>query len=455
MDLAARYDREARARERIAELAGRGVVGVALTFVDNAGVARVKAVPLAKLPAAAAWGVGASTSFDLFDADDSIAMPATGEGPVGDSRVMPDVSRLTVLHAQPGWAWAPADRRDQDGAPHPQCSRLLVGRLVDALAADGLRVKASIELEWMVSRGDGDELTPATSGPAYGLTRVIEVSDYCRDLLEAFAAQDVAVEQLHPEYAPSQFELSIDADSPVAAADLSVLARATIRAVGLRHGLRTSYAPAVVADGVGNGGHVHLSLWRGDRNLMAGGAGPSGLSDDGEAFAAGILARLPAVLAVGAPTTASYLRLVPSAWAGAYACWGLENREAALRMITGSTEAAANIEVKCPDLQANPYLLLAALLAAGAAGRAEGARLPAPVDVDPAALSEDERRARGISRLPTSLADSVDAFAADPAITEAFGPGLTDAICVVRRDEIARHAGWTPDEVAAAFRWTH
>ena len=101
---------------------------------------------------------------------------------------------------------------------------------------------------------------------------------------------------------------------------------------------------------------------------MAGGDGPCGLTPVGEAFAAGILDRLPALLAIGAPSVASYLRLVPSHWAGVYACWGLENREAALRMITGSagsSEWAANLEVKCLDLTANPYLLLAGLLAAG------------------------------------------------------------------------------------------
>ena len=101
---------------------------------------------------------------------------------------------------------------------------------------------------------------------------------------------------------------------------------------------------------------------------MAGGNGPCGLTPVGEAFAAGILNRLPGLLALGAPSVASYLRLVPSHWAGVYACWGLENREAALRMITGSagsTDWAANLEVKCLDLTANPYLLLAGLLAAG------------------------------------------------------------------------------------------
>src|SRR4029453_4954493 len=155
----------------------------------------------------------------------------------------------------------------------------------------------------------------------------VGVSDYARDLIEALSSEGIKVEQFHPEYAVGQLELSVAAESPVDAADTSVLVRSTIRAVGMRYNYRTSFSPKVEADGVGNGGHVHLSVWREGENLMAGGKGPFGLRADGEAFGAGILNRLPALLALGAPSVASYLRMVPSHWAGVYACWGLENRE--------------------------------------------------------------------------------------------------------------------------------
>src|SRR5262249_54450635 len=156
----------------------------------------------------------------------------------------------------------------------------------------------------------------------YGMIRIIEASDYIRDVLAALADEGVEVEQFHPEYAAGQLELSVAPASPVEAADRSVLVRSTIRAVGESYGLRTSYSPKVDAAGVGNGGHLPLSVWRDGRNLMAGGDGPFGLTDTAASFAAGILSRLPALLAVGAPGEASYLRLVPQHWAGAYACWG-------------------------------------------------------------------------------------------------------------------------------------
>jgi glutamine synthetase len=196
---------------------------------------------------------------------------------------------------------------------------------------------------------------------------------------------------------------------------------------------------------------VHLSLWRDGVNLMSGGEGRFGLTREGEAFAAGILSRLPALLAVGAPSVASYLRLVPSQWAGAYACWGLENREAALRFVTGPAgdrSRAANLEVKCFDAAANPYLAVAALLAAGRTGLAEGGTLPEPVDVDPASLGN-------VPPLPSSLGTAVEAFEADAALREALGEALIDTVAVVRRGEIALFDGAPPEEIAARTRWRH
>ena len=316
---------------------------VATTFVDNAGITRVKSVPLDRLPQLAAWGVGASTSFDYFRFDDWLAAPPGGTAPVGDLRVLPDLRRLVPLTAQPGWAWAPADRYRQDGEPHERCSRLLLQRLVEGGTADGFEIKAAIEIEWVISAGDGDDFVSAAVGPGYGMSRLIGVSDYVRDVVDALSTQGIAVDQFHPEYAVGQLELSVAAESPVDAADTAVLVRSTIRAVGQRYDYRTSFSPKVEAEGVGNGGHVHLSVWRDGRNLMAGGDGPCGLTEVGEAFAAGILDRLPALLAIGAPSVASYLRLVPSHWAGVYACWGLDKIA-----FTGSTEVGQEIHARSP-----------------------------------------------------------------------------------------------------------
>ena len=458
--------RAAVGRAAAAELAERGgVSGVALTWVDNSGLTRVKAVPPARLERAAAWGVGMSPCFDAFLVDDSSVPAEHAGGVVGDLRLLPDLDRLTPLAALPGWAWAPVERYNQDGTPHRYDARCLLRREVERLAADGCAALMAFEVEWCVSEGPGDEFVPACAGPAYGMARLTERSDYLKDLLDALAAQGVEVDQIHPEYAAGQYEVSVAAEDPVGAADTLVLVRETIRAVSARHGLRATFAPKVLADGVGNGCHVHLSLWRAEaghtrheRNAMSGGDGRYGLSAEGEAFIAGILEHLPGLLALGAPAVASYLRLIPSYWAGAFACWGLENREAALRFVTGSRgeeAGAANLEVKCVDGAANPYLLAAGLLAAGRAGLAGKAALPEPVESDPAALAPEQAAARGVKALPSSLGDAVAAFRDDEMFTQAFGAEFVDTIAAVRRGEIRLFADVSAQEIVARTRWKY
>ncbi|MEU9449882.1 glutamine synthetase family protein [Streptomyces sp. NPDC048277] len=443
------------------ELSAQGVRGIVLAYVDTAGICRVKTVPWQRLQPAVAWGVGMSPVFDTFLANDAIVRTDALGSPDGDLRLYPDLDRLVVLAAQPGWAWAPVDRITQEGDRHPGCSRTFLRRVV-AGAEDrhGLTFKTGIEIEWAVGRAaaPADEFVPATSGPAYGAGRQIELSDYTADLLAALEKQEVPVAQLHPEYAPGQFELSTGALDPVAAADQSVLVRQTIRAISHRHGLRASFSPAVAERGVGNGGHIHLSAWRAGVNLHAGGKGRYGMTDEAESFVAGLLAHLPALTAVTAPSPASYLRLRPSQWAGVFTAWGRETRETGIRIVTGTAghqRQDANLEIKPVDLAANPYLALGCAVVAGLDGLASAAPLPEEVTDDPARLIPDEAVARGVRRLPTSLAQAVEAFREDEVLRTALGPVLADAVIAVREGETEAVAGLDDAGVAAAYRWKY
>ncbi|MCD7443367.1 glutamine synthetase family protein [Streptomyces lincolnensis] len=449
-----------RAAALAGELTGRGVHGVVLAYVDTAGVTRVKTVPTARLASAAAWGVGMSPVFDTFLADDSIVTTDVLGSPDGDLRLYPDLDRLVALVGQPGWAWAPVDRITQEGEPHPGCGRTVLRRIVaEAAERHGLAFRAGIEIEWSVGQGPpGGDFVPATTGPAYSAARQVELSDCTADLLAALAAQGVEVEQLHPEYAAGQFEISVGALDPVAAADRSVLVRQTVRAVSARHGLAVSFAPAVVGRGVGNGGHLHLSAWRDGVNLHSGSTGRYGMTAEAESFAAGILARLPALTAVTAPSPASYLRLRPSQWAGVFTAWGRETREAAVRVVTGTAgvrDQAANLEVKPVDLAANPYLALACAIAAGLDGLTSLVPLPEEITGDPARLDAEEAAARGVRRLPASLGEAVEEFRGDTVLRAALGPVLADAVTAVRLGEIAAVTGLDDDQVAAAYRWKY
>lgn len=458
MDTRWREKQERRSRTLAAALAEDGVGGVALSYVDNAGVSRVKTVPVAGLPHAASWGVGMSPVFDVFCVDDSITSGQIAGGPGGDLRLYPDLDRLVSLAAQPGWAWAPVDRYTQDGDEHLGCQRSFARHAAAEAADDGLEVRMGFEVEWVVGTDVGGEFRPGCSGPAYGMTRIVELSDYCHDLLTALAAESVDVLQLHPEYAAGQFELSAQPLDPVGAADQVLLVRETVRAVSRLHGLEASFAPVVVAGSVGNGQHLHLSLRHGGINLLDGGYGRYGMTAEGESFLAGVLEAMPALTAILAPSVSSHLRLVPSRWAGAYRCWGRENREAALRLVTGSTgetHVAANAEVKCVDGSANPYLVVGAILAVGVASLDKGLTLPDEVSGDPVALDPAELQRLGVERLPETVAAALACLDESDLLKNAMGDYLYDAFTAVRRAEDALFAESSPEQVVAATRWRY
>lgn len=444
------------ARSIASQLRGEGVRAIALTFVDNAGITRVKTIPVDRLPDAVSEGVGMSPVFDFFLFDDSISPEAS---PTGDLRLVPDLRQVTAMPAAARWAWAPVTRLTQDGTPHPGCQRFFVRRMVDVAHERSLDVMMGFELEWVVGNEDDQgRFVPATRGPGYGMGRLAELSDYIAELHECLAAQSVDVLQIHPEYAPGQFECSVAPTGPVEAADNFVLLRETIRALTNSYGMRASFAPVVTPGGVGNGAHLHLSLWQGQRNLLSAGNGPYGMTERGQSFLASVLAHLPSLVAVGAPSVASYLRLLPSRWAGAYQCWGRENREAALRLITGSVnerESIANAEVKCFDGAANPYLVAGAVLAVGVDGLDSGRCLPRETTVDPSRLSDSERADLSLQRLPQDLSQAVEHMSNSELLSHAMGPPLFDAFLAVRRAEIASLSGATDEEIVTATRWRY
>jgi glutamine synthetase len=442
-------ERRGQALER--QLAGE-ITGVATTYVDHSGAVRVKAVPLTGLARAARSGVGFSPVIDAFTSDGGIDAASPLDAPDGDLRMVPDLDRLAVLPAPEGWAWAPGDRFQQDGTVYELCQRSFVRAQVAAGQSQGISALMAFEVEWMIGR-DSDDFQPAVGGTGYGLSRLLDAAEYIRDVLDSLEAAGVRVEQIHPEFGPAQFEVSVAAQDPVSAADTNVLVKLIISAVSARHGLRASFAPAVLADNVGNGGHLHASFWTDGGNLLAGGAGRYGLTERGESIVASLLESLPALVAIGAPTPASYLRLLPSRWAGVYQVWGKENREAAVRFIEASPSdpGTANVEIKCFDGSANPYLLTGAVLAVALAGADRQASLPAEVSGDPGAPGHPQ--ADQAVRLPTTLGDALKALEASDELRAAAGDRLLSTFAASRRAEIELADGEADEEIVARYRW--
>src|ERR1035438_4188433 len=165
---------------------------------------------------------------------------------------------------------------------------------VAAGQSKGISALMAFEVEWMIGR-DSDDFEPAVGGTGYGLSRLLGAAEYIRDVLDSLEAAGVRVEQIHPEFGPAQFEVSVAPQDPVSAADTNVLVKLIISAVSARHGLRASFAPAVLTNNVGNGGHLHASFWTDGGNMLAGGDGRYGLTERGESIIAGLLENLPAL----------------------------------------------------------------------------------------------------------------------------------------------------------------
>lgn len=439
--------------------ADQGTRAAALVFVDNAGIARMKCVPIGRLARAAERGIGISPLFGAARGDDLFAEVPGLSGPVGDIRLVADLGAAASLACAPGWLWAPVDQRDQEDRPWPGCQRTFLRRTLESAAQMGFEFKAGYELEWTVGREDGaGNVEFVHDGPGYGAATFGKVGEYLLGLVDNLEQAGVGVEQVHPEYSPGQVEISLSPVDPVSACDHSVLARHLARTLADVAGWRASFSPVVSEAVVGNGAHAHFSVWRDGENQFSGGEGPAGLRPAGEAFLAGVLEHMEALTAIAAPTAISYLRLQPSHWASAFACWGHENREAALRLesaVGPSANRSANVEWKSVDTAANPYLVMGCVIAAGLDGVRRKLRLPPSVEVDPATLSEGERRDSGIRRLPETLSEAAEAFASSAVLREAMGDLLHDCVAYVRREEAVASSGANEEALLASHRWRY
>ncbi len=437
------------------ELSRSDVVGVTIAWVDNNGIPRSRTVPVAGLADAAERGVGVTTTLAVFDSNDDITFEHAGLATAsGDVRLLPVLGRTRRLAGQPAFAWVPGRQLTADGATWPYDQRTVLETQVERAAEVGLELKLGYELEFIVAR-DADELVPAFRAPAYSPHALLEIDEFAADLLRDLDANGLRVGQLHAEYGVGQVELSLGATDPVEAADDQVLARQTIRAAARGHGLRVSFAPLIDPDTIGNGCHIHASVWRGAENLLAGDTAPG---PEGAAFMAGILRDLPAIVAITAPSVPSLGRLRPGFFSSAYAFWGIENREAALRYVPSSSllgAGHANVELKPSDVSGNPYLAIAVLIASGVAGIEENLSLPDPIQENPGGWTDEERDRARVIRLPVDPSERHDALVANPRIRETLGEPLLGAFLAVRSADAAWARDRSPHEVIQAHLWRY
>jgi glutamine synthetase len=367
-------------------------------------------------------------------------VPESGLGPVGEVRLVPDWATFTPLPYAPGHARVMGDML-VDGQPWDLCPRSFLKRMVEQAALFDLVIIASFENEFYLLRRTTDGVT-AIDETVFASTLAMDISRSIIDrIVEALLAQGMAVEQFYPESGPGQYEISIRHVSALHAADRQIAFRETVNAIALEYGLVASFLPKVFEDKAGSGCHLHLSLWRDGGNVVAD-SETAALSSTARAFIAGILSHLPALMAVTAPSPNSYRRLLPHCWSGAFRCWGIDNRETAVRVPSNPEGAGpTNFELKTIDATANPHLALGVVIAAGLDGVRRGLDLDEPVRVDPGHLDDADRERANIERLPARLSEAIDRLERDEVLLGAFGPGLGRAFLAVRRSEAAAFEG--------------
>ena len=438
--------------DRVVEAAdAAGLALVRFLYVDHGGVVRGKATSRQRLSERLVTGIGLTVAMQAMSMLDEL-QPVEGLGPVGEIRLVPDPDTLVILPYAAGAGAMVADMVRLDGAPWEACPRAFLKQAVTELAGEGLALVAAFEPEFTLGRrvpdpgGGPDRLVPVDESLCFSSTGFAAAHDYAVELVRALEAQGLTVEQYYPELGHGQQELSIRHATALQAADNQVWYRETARGVALRHGLWASFAPKPIPDQAGNGAHVHASLWTLDRdggvarNALHDPADPNGLSETAYHWIGGILAHLPALVALTCGSVNSYRRLVPQSWSSAFTCWGRDNREAAVRVpsrMWGLDEASTNLELKCSDATGNPYLALGALIHAGLDGVRNKLDPGQPTDVDPASLSSSARRRSGIHRLPDSLDAALDALERDELLMAVLGPVRRTAYLAVKRSEAA------------------
>jgi glutamine synthetase len=433
-----------------------GVRSVRFLYCDHANVIRGKSAHVAALGDFLASGIGLTVAMQGFCLTEHLA-PGTHLGPVGEIRLAPDPATFTVLPYRSREARLLCDMLTLDGEPWELCPRTFLKSMVERAAFEGLSVQAAFEHEFYLAREvEPNRFVPADDSLCFSSDGMDRAAETIGAILDALDEQGLEPRQYYPELGPGQQELSIMHAPLLAAADRQIAVRETVRAVALQHGLVASFAPKPFPDQAGSGCHVHLSVWRADRNAFFDPGGRLGLSQLGQSFVAGVLQHLPGLLAITCPSVNSYRRLAPNMWSSAYTAWGPDNREAAVRVASpfrGRVEASTNIEIKAVDGSANPYLALGAAVAAGLDGVRRGLDPGEPVTVNPHELSEQERQARGIRRYPSSLQEALGELERDEVLLDALGSARARELLAVRRAEWDDLNSLSPErEIAAHFR---
>ncbi|MFN9572460.1 MAG: glutamine synthetase family protein [Betaproteobacteria bacterium] len=324
-----------------------------------------------------------------------------------------------------------------DGGPYPVCPRQVLRRVLERAGKLGLQPMCGMEFEcfncaetpqsWAEKKGVGPEpITPGMFG--YSLLRANHAREFFKALMEELAAFRVPLEGLHTETGPGVYEAALLFSGALEAADRALLFKGATKEIGARFGIMPSFMAKWHQQYPGCSGHVHQSLSDGKNNLFFDAKGRHRMSRLFESYLAGQVALLMEFAPMFWPTINSYKRLVDGFWAPVKPTWGVDNRTASFRVIPGSPKST-RLETRCPGSDVNPYLAIAALLAAGLHGVERKLKLTA------APITGTNVGSEGTPRAPRSLKETTAVFKTSAAARDWFGDDFVDHFAATREWE--------------------
>ncbi|MBL8287474.1 MAG: glutamine synthetase [Rubrivivax sp.] len=331
-----------------------------------------------------------------------------------------------------------------DGTPYPVCPRQVLKRVLKRAEKLGFAPMCGVEFEWFNfaetpqswagKRGVGPEpITPGMFG--YSLLRMADQRGFFNALMDDMAAFGVPIEGLHTETGPGVYEVAIAFSGALEAADRAILFKTGAKEIGKAHGVMPSFMAKWSQQYPGCSGHIHQSLKEhpdGKANLFHDAKNKRAMSRLFESYLAGQVACLMEFAPMFWPTVNSYKRLVDGFWAPVKPTWGLDNRTASFRVIAGSPKST-RLETRCPGADINPYLAMAAVLAAGLHGVEKGLKLTAPP------ITGTNQGAEGIARAPRSLIETTRNFKASAIARDWLGDTFVEHFAATREWE---HRQW-------------
>ena len=434
-------------------LSNEGIKRIKLGVTDIDGILRGKYISLDKF-AASYNGLGFCDVIFGWDIGDVLYDNCQYTGwhtGYPDTQARIDCTTLRTIPWEPGTALFLMDLLDKTGNPLSVSPRQVFRRTLDRAAASGYKAKFAAEYEFWLFRETPQslrdkhfrQLMPLSPGMfGYSVLRASQNAPLVLDFIDQLTAFNVPLEGFHTETGPGVYEAAIAVDEGIAAADKAALFKTASKEIAARHGVIPTFMAKWNADLPGSSGHLHQSLFSSaeGKNLFFENNGPSTLMQQ---YIAGLVAFMPELMVMIAPTVNSYKRTVPGTWAPINATWGEDNRTTAVRSISGSAKST-RIELRLSAADMNPYLAMAASLAAGLEG-VERKLMPPPPTTNGYAAQEN-------APLPRTLTEATERFRTSELARKWFSDEFVDHFSGTRDWEVRQYQRAVTDwELARYF----